>query len=139
VSDGTDRTSFRRRLPFDHEPKLSFLKNKDLCILGLGVKHSSIAWFQSHDGVIWRGSQMKILDFFVLMCALGAPVAAQDHTSSSIESKIIAIEKAWNQAYKFRDKKAMKAILDVIDFVDTWVNKGGAWVCVSASATTVPQ
>jgi ketosteroid isomerase-like protein len=28
-----------------------------------------------------------------------------------VESKIIAMEKAWNQAYKFRDKKALGSIL----------------------------
>jgi ketosteroid isomerase-like protein len=34
---------------------------------------------------------------------------AQDN--GSVESKIVAIEKAWNQAYKLRDKKALGEIL----------------------------
>ena len=34
---------------------------------------------------------------------------AQEPTS--VESKIIAMEKAWNQAFKFRDKKALGEIL----------------------------
>jgi ketosteroid isomerase-like protein len=136
-----------------------------------------------------------------LAAALCAPVFAQDN--SQIESKIIAMEKAWNQAYKLRDRKALSGILndfivlvnddgslqskgkfladvdaakpsdqqqtdpesisvrvhgDVaiatgvfrekgVDngkpyirrnrFVDTWVNSGGSWVCVAASATPI--
>jgi ketosteroid isomerase-like protein len=38
-------------------------------------------------------------------------IVGQDNASST-ESKIIAMEKAWNQAYKFRDKKAVNEILD---------------------------
>ena len=52
---------------------------------------------------------MKLLCLLALMCALAAPVVAQDN--GSVESKIIAIEKAWNQAYKFRDKKALGTLL----------------------------
>ncbi len=144
---------------------------------------------------------MKLLCFLVLACAVAVPVVAQD--SGSVESKIIAMEKAWNQAYKFRDKKALseilhdsivlvnndgsllskKAFLSSVDtakpsdqqqaepesitvhvfgdvavatgiyrekgvengkayirrnrFADTWVNTGGSWVCVAASATPV--
>jgi ketosteroid isomerase-like protein len=52
---------------------------------------------------------MKLLCSLGLICALAAPVAAQDN--GSVASKIIAMEKAWNQAYKFRDKKALGGIL----------------------------
>jgi ketosteroid isomerase-like protein len=145
------------------------------------------------------GEQMKLLCFCFLAFALTVPVLAQD--SGSIESKIIAMEKAWNQAYKLRDRRALSEILNdsivlvnddgslqgkgaflsLVDtakpsdqqqaepesiavhvfgdvaiatgifrekgvengkayirknrFVDTWVNKNGAWVCVAASAT----
>ena len=51
---------------------------------------------------------MKLLSFVCLALALAVPSLAQD---GSVESKIIAIEKAWNQAYKFRDKKALGEIL----------------------------
>jgi ketosteroid isomerase-like protein len=136
----------------------------------------------------------------LLICAPALLVSAQDDTG--VQSKIIALEKAWNQAYKLGDKNAISAILDdaiviVNDdgslqskaeflagvkpsqsqeqqvapeslrvhmvgnvalatgvfrtkgvekgkayetrdrFIDTWVNKGGAWVCVSAAATPV--
>jgi ketosteroid isomerase-like protein len=136
----------------------------------------------------------------MLVCAPALFVSAQDDTG--VQSKIIALEKAWNQAYKLGDKNAISAILDdaiviVNDdgslqskaeflagvkpsqsqeqqvapeslrvhmagnvalatgvfrtkgvekgkayetrdrFIDTWVNKGGAWVCVSAAATPV--
>jgi ketosteroid isomerase-like protein len=52
---------------------------------------------------------MKLLCCFCLVCALTAPMVAQNN--GAVESKIIAIEKAWNQAYKFRDKKALNQLL----------------------------
>jgi ketosteroid isomerase-like protein len=52
---------------------------------------------------------MKLLCFFGLLCALAMPAVAED--SSAVESKIVAMEKAWNQAYKSRDKKALGQIL----------------------------
>ncbi|HZR58067.1 MAG TPA: nuclear transport factor 2 family protein [Terriglobales bacterium] len=136
----------------------------------------------------------------MLICVPCLFVVAQD--DAGVQSKIIALEKAWNQAYKLGDKNAISAILDdaiviVNDdgslqskneflgsvkpsqsqeqqvfpeslrvhvagnvalatgvfrtkgvekgkpfetkdrFIDTWVNRGGAWVCVSAAATPV--
>jgi ketosteroid isomerase-like protein len=130
-------------------------------------------------------------------------VFAADDGASADQSKIIAMEKAWGQAFKLRDVAAMNALLadnavvvnddgtlqnkaeylawfqssraatedQVIPesisvhitgpvavatgvfratsvqagrqvnrfdrFADTWVNHGGAWICVSASATPV--
>jgi ketosteroid isomerase-like protein len=52
---------------------------------------------------------MKLLFSLALISALTVSATAQD---SSVESKVIAIEKAWNQAYKLRDKKALSEILD---------------------------
>jgi len=141
-----------------------------------------------------------------LLVILGAAtffVRAQE-SDSAVQSKIIALEKAWNQAYKIGDTKALDTLLDdaivlVNDdgsvqskkeflasvhaanaqeqqvapdsmsvhmfgntaiasgvlkvkgvengksyarreqFVDTWVNKGGKWVCVATNATPVVQ
>lgn len=53
---------------------------------------------------------MKLLGCLILVSAMTMSAMAQD--SGSVESKVIAIEKAWNQAYKFRDKKALAEILD---------------------------
>jgi len=53
---------------------------------------------------------MKLLGCLILVSAMTMSAMAQD--SGSVESKVIAIEKAWNQAYKFRDKKALGEILD---------------------------
>jgi ketosteroid isomerase-like protein len=50
------------------------------------------------------------LTVFALITILIAPVFAQERTDAAV-SKIIALEKAWNQAYKFRDKKALVEIL----------------------------
>ena len=55
---------------------------------------------------------MKMLRFVVLTGAMFASVIAQDRPSSDVESKIIAMEKAWNQAFKLRDSKALNALLD---------------------------
>jgi len=136
----------------------------------------------------------------VFVCAASLFVMGQD--DSSVQSKVIALEKAWNQAYKAGDTKALDGILDdqivlINDdgsvqtkaeflktvkksdsqeqqvapesmsvhvfgsaavatgvfrakgveagkpyvrrerFVDTWVYKGGKWVCVATNATPV--
>ena len=142
---------------------------------------------------------MKSLWLPLFLCAFCSPLFAQD--DSATVSKIVAMEKAWNQAYKLRDIKAVDSLLDdgivlVNDdgsllskgaflasirdskasneeqvtpesisvhivgavaiatgvfrakgieggkpyvrrnrFADTWVNRNGTWVCVSASAT----
>jgi ketosteroid isomerase-like protein len=138
---------------------------------------------------------------FLVIGVVAGSLLAQEQ--GSVESKIIAMEKAWNQAFKFRDKKALGEILHdsivlvnddgsleskagflaIVEkakssddqqaepesiavhvfgdvaiatgvfrekgvengkaytrrnrFVDTWVLKGGNWVCVAASATPV--
>ena len=58
---------------------------------------------------------MKVLGFglsvFIVFVSIAAgSFSAQDNADSS-ETKIIALEKAWNQAYKYRDGKALGAIL----------------------------
>jgi ketosteroid isomerase-like protein len=138
----------------------------------------------------------------VLACACVVQVVAQESSDAAVQSKITALEQAWNQAYKMGDSKALDAILDdavvlVNDdgsvqskadflasvraphdqdqqvspesmsvhvfgssaiatgvmrvkgtekgkayvrrerFIDTWVNKGGHWVCVGTDATPV--
>ena len=137
-----------------------------------------------------------------LLCATAVLVQAQDETEAGVRSKIIALEKAWNQAYKLGDRRALDGILDdqivlINDdgtvqtkaeflasvkgsnsqeqqvapesinvhvfgnsaiatgvfrakgveggkpyvrrerFVDTWLYKGGKWVCVATNATPV--
>jgi ketosteroid isomerase-like protein len=39
-------------------------------------------------------------------------VRAQDDSENAVRSKIIALEKAWNQAYKAGDIRALNSILD---------------------------
>lgn len=46
----------------------------------------------------------------VLICLIPAFVAAQD--DSEARAKVLALEKAWNQAYKLGDTKALGSILD---------------------------
>jgi ketosteroid isomerase-like protein len=145
---------------------------------------------------------MKLRRCLLLIVAVAMYAPAQD-SGSATASKIMAMEKAWNQAFKMRDTKAIDELLDdgavlVNDdgsiqsksdflgwihaskpseeeqvspesisvhvagdvaiatgtfrakglqggktysrqdrFVDTWVNRNGTWVCVSASATPV--
>ena len=47
-----------------------------------------------------------------LLCAPSVLVSAQNDANSGIQSKIIALEKAWNQAYKLGDTRALEEILD---------------------------
>jgi ketosteroid isomerase-like protein len=140
------------------------------------------------------------------LCATAWCAWAQDASDSATKSKIIAMEGAWNQAYKSGDARALDALLDnavvlVNDdgsvqtkmeflagikptgvqagsqeqqvvpesmsvhvfgntaiatgvfrakgmeggkpyvrrerFIDTWVEKGGRWVCVATDATPI--
>jgi ketosteroid isomerase-like protein len=48
----------------------------------------------------------------VLVCATALIVSAQENDNRIVESKIIALEKAWNQAYKSADHRALDRILD---------------------------
>ena len=149
-----------------------------------------------------RGRMRLAGILMVLACASVAQMAAQESSDATVQSKITALEQAWNQAYKMGDAKALDAILDdavvlVNDdgsvqnkadflaslralhaqdqqvspesmsvhvfgssaiatgvmrvkrrekgksylrrerFVDTWVYKGGRWVCVGTDATPV--
>jgi ketosteroid isomerase-like protein len=46
------------------------------------------------------------------VCAAALVALAQSDSDSAVQTKIIALEKAWNQAYKLADKKALGEILD---------------------------
>ena len=53
---------------------------------------------------------MRVLCLLGLACALALPLGGR--TEGPVESNIIALEKAWNQAFKFRDRVALGRILD---------------------------
>ena len=53
-----------------------------------------------------------ILLSLVFLVVYGIPTAAQDTSEAAIQSKIVALEKAWNQAYKAGDTKALDGLLD---------------------------
>ena len=48
----------------------------------------------------------------IVVCTTTLLVRAQDTAESSVRSRIIALEKAWNQAYKAGDTRALDSILD---------------------------
>ena len=48
----------------------------------------------------------------IVVCTMSLFVRAQDDSESAVRSKIIALEKAWNQAYKAADIRALDSILD---------------------------
>jgi ketosteroid isomerase-like protein len=138
----------------------------------------------------------------VFLCSASLILSAEDDADGAVQSKIITLEKAWNQAYKHADRRALDRILDdrivllnddgtvqtkgeflasvtksnaqqqqvapesmsvhvfgntaisvgVFQakgigrgnsyvrrerFVDTWVYKGGNWVCVATNATPI--
>ena len=55
---------------------------------------------------------MRLTSFVLaLACATAALVPAQD-ADPGVQSKIIALEKAWNQAYKLGDIRALDTLLD---------------------------
>jgi hypothetical protein len=47
-----------------------------------------------------------------VVCAVSALVSAQDDSDRATQSRIVALEKAWNQAYKLADRKALNELLD---------------------------
>jgi ketosteroid isomerase-like protein len=56
----------------------------------------------------WIGCLLAIV---VLLCAFSAPISAQTDEATA-RAQVLALEKAWNQAYKSGDIKALSAILD---------------------------
>ena len=49
---------------------------------------------------------------FAIFCVASHFAFAQDESEAAIQTKVIALEKAWNQAYKLADKKALDSLLD---------------------------
>jgi ketosteroid isomerase-like protein len=84
---------------------------------------------------------MRLTTFLVLVCAVALPVHAQD--DRGVETKIIALEKAWNQAYKAGDRRALDTILDndivLINDDGTVQSKGEFLASVSASNSQEQQ
>src|SRR5437016_4589245 len=56
---------------------------------------------------------MKLaVSLLLLACLTPTFAAAQDDADATARAKVLALEKAWNQAYKVGDTKALGAILD---------------------------
>jgi hypothetical protein len=56
---------------------------------------------------------MRLGAFLMLVvCTTASLVWAQDDSDAAVRSSIIALEKAWNQAYKAADIRALDSILD---------------------------
>jgi len=55
---------------------------------------------------------MRLSFFLAMACAAAAVVLAQQDSDPGVQSKIIALEKAWNQAYKLGDIRALDTLLD---------------------------
>jgi ketosteroid isomerase-like protein len=56
---------------------------------------------------------MRLTDFLTaFVCAASLFAAGQNNSTSDVQSRIVALEKAWNQAYKLGDRKALDALLD---------------------------
>jgi ketosteroid isomerase-like protein len=55
---------------------------------------------------------MKSLCWTALLLMMVSPVVAQEGSNSATVSKIVAMEKAWNQAFKLRDTRAIDVLLD---------------------------
>lgn len=64
----------------------------------------------------WIGCWMTALcvvtlSILAVLCTPATPVSAQD-SDAAARAQVLALEKAWNQAYKAGDVKALSAILD---------------------------
>jgi ketosteroid isomerase-like protein len=56
---------------------------------------------------------MKLTGLLVaLVGVMALVVPAQDNDEAGTQSKIIALEKAWNQAYKLGDRRSLDVLLD---------------------------
>ena len=77
---------------------------------------------------------MKILCTLLCVGIFLSPLSAQD--DSATISKIVAMEKAWNQAFKFRDTRAIDALLD--DGI-VLVNDDGSLLSKGAFLTVVRE
>ena len=56
---------------------------------------------------------MRLIAFLTaFVCAASLLVVGQDDSATGVQSRIVALEKAWNQAYKMGDRKALDALLD---------------------------
>jgi ketosteroid isomerase-like protein len=53
-----------------------------------------------------------IVLLMTVVCAIPLILPAQDEGDRATQSKIVALEKAWNQAYKLADRKALDELLD---------------------------
>src|ERR1700731_3355816 len=93
-----------------------------LCLLfsrgGIGYLRSKPGHSQRQKRMDCRytapeGCIMKLTSFLLaLVCTTAAIDVAQNDTGSDVQSKIIALEKAWNQAYKLGDVRALDTLLD---------------------------
>ena len=52
------------------------------------------------------------VSILVVLCVAGAPVSAQEDNEATARAQVLALEKAWNQAYKAGDVKALSGLLD---------------------------
>ena len=68
---------------------------------------SSAGACTKHQGGL---ENMKLAISFLIFLSFAASLQAQDDAES--QSKIIALEKAWNQAYKLGDSKSLDSLLD---------------------------
>jgi ketosteroid isomerase-like protein len=79
------------------------------------VEFSKISSDLSEETNHWRrigGRRCKMKSASILLALLCATALAQDPSDSVTRSKIVALEGAWNQAYKSADAKALDALLD---------------------------
>jgi ketosteroid isomerase-like protein len=55
---------------------------------------------------------VRIAGVLIVFLCSASPILSTQEDANAVQSKIIALEKAWNQAYKHADRKALDRILD---------------------------
>src|SRR5262249_2993959 len=59
----------------------------------------------------WRATPMKWSAVFLIVCC-AIPLFGQSEDEAKAKEQVTALEKAWNQAYKLKDTKALSKLLD---------------------------
>ena len=60
----------------------------------------------------WMIARCIVAVSMLMLLSPNARVSAQDNNEAAARAQVLALEKAWNQAYKAGDIKALSAILD---------------------------
>jgi len=80
---------------------------------------------------------IRLVAILLIVGVAANALPPDDDSTSAVQSKIVALEKAWNQAYKMGDKRSLDALLD--DAVILVNDDGSIQTKAEFLATVKPQ